>query len=57
MREPGNRGMAGQQPPGINRSFHYLVVKGPKSTLKHCIEERLELICIAVTPLSTVYKY
>lgn len=36
MREPGNRGITGQQPLGINRNFHYLVLKGLKSALKYC---------------------
>lgn len=51
MREPGNRGITGQQPLGINRSFHYLVLKGPKSALKYCIQEHLELISVFFVPL------
>lgn len=30
MREPGNRGITGQQPLGNNRSFHCFALKGPK---------------------------
>lgn len=48
MREPGNRGITGQQPLGNNRSFHYLVLKGPKSALKYCIGEHLKLISVFV---------
>lgn len=51
MREPGNRGITGQQPLGINRSFHYLELKGPKSALKHCILKHLELISVFVLVL------
>lgn len=37
MREPGNRGITGQQPLGNNQSFHYSALKGPKSALKYSI--------------------
>lgn len=57
MREPGNRGITGQQPLGINRSFHYLVLKGPKSAPKYCIWEHLELISIFVLLLLSVQKH
>lgn len=40
MREPGNRGITGQQPLGDNQSFHYLALKGPKSALKYSIVQR-----------------
>lgn len=53
MREPGNKGITGQQPLGINRSFHYLVVKRLKSALKHWIWEVLELILIFFNCCST----
>lgn len=43
MREPGNRGITGQQPLGINRSFHYLVLKRPRSALKLCIREHFRV--------------
>lgn len=52
MREPGNRGITGQQPPGINRSFHYLLLKGLKTALKYCICERLRLKSSFLSPLS-----
>lgn len=56
MREPGNRGITGQQPLGNNRSFHYLVLKGPKSALKYCIREHLKLISVFVPLLLCVQK-
>lgn len=57
MREPGNRGITGQQPLGNNRSFHYLVVKGPKSALKYCVWEHLKLISVFVLLLLNVQKH
>lgn len=57
MREPGNRGITEQQPLGNNRSFHYLVLKGPKSVLKYCIQEHLEMILLFVPLLFSVQKH
>lgn len=57
MREPGNRGITGQQPLGNNRSFHYVALKGNKSALKYCIQEHLELISFFVVLLLSVQKH
>lgn len=57
MREPGNRGITGQQPLGNNRSFHYVALKGNKSALKYCIQEHLELIRFFVVLLLSVQKH
>lgn len=57
MREPGNRGITGQQPLGINRSFHYLELKGLKGALKHCILKHLELISVFVLVLLNARKH
>lgn len=43
MREPGNRGITGQQPLANNQSFHYLALKGPKSALKYSILQQQHL--------------
>lgn len=57
MREPGNRGITGQQPLGNNRSVHYLVLKGPKSARKYCILVHLKLKSVFLLLLLSVRKH